>query len=202
MVENVAPADLDFFILAEGPNGQDIQVVSVDDNGRVSGVNGGIAEILAVRKSFGETVGYVSVTVLGVENNSAPVANAGIDHVLISGDRVVLDGSLSIDPDIDALIFLWAQTRGPLVSLSSSVDESVTVDYANLEDFPAELQFLLTVTDPFGNMDSDDVVVTLNRLANGKSGKSKKSDRSKKSKKSMRSKKSDKSKKSRKSGRK
>jgi len=42
-----------------------------------------------------------------------PVANAGADQTVHSGDAVTLDASASTDPNNDALTFEWSQSAGP-----------------------------------------------------------------------------------------
>ncbi len=45
--------------------------------------------------------------------NSAPVADAGADQAVFTGDRVILDGSGSNDVDYDSLTFRWALISQP-----------------------------------------------------------------------------------------
>ncbi len=47
--------------------------------------------------------------------DQAPVADGGPDRTVAAGDRVVLDGSLSHDPDGDPLDLAWSQVGGPAV---------------------------------------------------------------------------------------
>ncbi len=49
----------------------------------------------------------------------APVAAAGPDQTVAGGARVVLDGSLSRDPDGDAMDAMWTQVAGPAVTLTT-----------------------------------------------------------------------------------
>ena len=73
-----------------------------------------------------------------------------------------LDGSGSSDPDGDILTFAWTQTRGSQVRLSdaSYVQPSFEAPWR-----PEPLVFRLTVTDPDGLSDSDEVTVTVRDLA-------------------------------------
>lgn len=51
--------------------------------------------------------------------NTAPVAHAGDDQIVLSGDTVFLNGVQTSDPDADALLFSWQQLDGePEVELT------------------------------------------------------------------------------------
>jgi len=52
--------------------------------------------------------------------NNRPVANAGKDWTVTSGDTVQLDGSGSSDADKDELAFQWRQISGLLVNISNA----------------------------------------------------------------------------------
>ncbi|HOO46359.1 MAG TPA: PKD domain-containing protein [Deltaproteobacteria bacterium] len=52
--------------------------------------------------------------------NQVPLADAGDDQVVYAGEGVVLDGSLSSDPDGDEISFIWSQIQGTRVSLSDA----------------------------------------------------------------------------------
>ena len=95
--------------------------------------------------------------------NTVPRAEAGMDITLRTGTLYTLDGSASSDPDGDALTFLWSILQMPAASgatLSSprSARASFTPDQAGT------YRFRLTVTDPFGGIDTDRVVVTATDL--------------------------------------
>lgn len=82
--------------------------------------------------------------------NSAPVADAGLDQRVAAGDEVELDGSQSLDPDGSDLNYRWRQTLGPPVTLSdaTAVRPLFSVPLEGFDD--AELTFELTVTDSGG----------------------------------------------------
>lgn len=78
--------------------------------------------------------------------NQVPVANAGGDQMVGSGDSVILDGTDSNDDDGDALSYAWVQLSGPPVTLdnaSATQPRFVTPHVLNLTD----LDFELSVSD-------------------------------------------------------
>jgi hypothetical protein len=85
--------------------------------------------------------------------NRPPAADAGPDQTVNTGTSVTLDGSSSSDPDHDALSYLWAQTGGPAVSLSSATASKPTF---TAPASSASLTFKLTVSD--GKLSSTDSV--------------------------------------------
>jgi hypothetical protein len=102
----------------------------------------------------------VAVTV----TNQPPTADAGADQTAGAGTLVTLDGSGSSDPDGDApLSYLWTQTGGPMVALSSHTLATPTF---SAPDDPTVLTFTLAVTDSLGLPDPipDQVVVTVSDL--------------------------------------
>ena len=90
-----------------------------------------------------------------IEDNSAPVANAGDDTTVTEGSIVTLDGTGSYDPDGDDLTYSWDQTSGTPVSLSDEASVQPFFD-APLVSEIEQLTFALTVSD--GNLTSTDVV--------------------------------------------
>lgn len=103
-----------------------------------------------------DTAGLSSSAVTHVTiTNQAPVANAGADQTLQSagpnGTPVTLNGSLSSDPDGDALSFVWTQ-NGTVVGRSAIVPLTLNVGtYA----------FTLTVADAGGLSSSAVTHVTI-----------------------------------------
>jgi hypothetical protein len=94
-------------------------------------------------------------------NGERPVADAGADFTVESGDTADLDGSGSSDPDGGALTYEWSQTDGPAVALSSTTAESPTFTAPDV-DADTDLTFSLVVTDPDSRVSlPDEVVVTV-----------------------------------------
>jgi len=94
------------------------------------------------------------------DTNSIPIAKAGPDITVNSGDTVTLDGSDSYDPNLDQLTYSWEQVSGPSVTLSDSTSSQpqftapqVTTDTV--------LQFSLVVNDGTANSSPDTVNVTV-----------------------------------------
>jgi len=102
-------------------------------------------------------------------SNSQPTANAGIDQDVNEFDAVMLDGSLSSDPDVgDVLNYTWTQTAGTPVTLSASNVAQPTFDAPDIAvlNSPDSLTFELTVSDGSANH-SDSVSVTVNDIGLG-----------------------------------
>jgi hypothetical protein len=87
-----------------------------------------------------------------------PVANAGPDQTVAAGDEVTLDGSASSSPGGGTLTFLWSQTAGTAVVLSTPTAVTTTFD---APDSSEVLTFQLTVTDSTGGVAHDTVQVTV-----------------------------------------
>lgn len=110
----------------------------------------------------GTSTDDVVVTVLDASTpNNPPVANAGPDAQVNEGNVCNLNGSLSSDPDGDALTFSWAQIAGtPTVSLTGA--NTATPSFtAPMVSVNTNLTFRLTVNDGRGGTDTDDVVITV-----------------------------------------
>lgn len=87
--------------------------------------------------------------------NTTPTADAGPDQNAQLGDRVVLNGGMSTDPDGDLLFFAWEQIVGPGVALNDPNAE--TLEFVAVEE--GLYEFMLTVSDGRGGFDSDTVRV-------------------------------------------
>ena len=92
-----------------------------------------------------------------------PVADAGPNLSVTSGDRVTLSGSGTGDRDIVA--WRWEQYRGRTVILSGANSQNATFVAPSVSE-ETDLRFRLTVTDEDGATDSDTVRVTVSPSAN------------------------------------
>lgn len=106
--------------------------------------------------------------------NGPPVADAGGDQQVSSGQDVTLDGTGSRDPDGDVLSYQWMQTGGsPAVVLMDAAAARAQFVAPAVGSAGALLTFQLTVNDGRGGQDSDTIVVGVNRAPapdNGSSG--------------------------------
>ena len=88
--------------------------------------------------------------------NILPIANAGGNQTVLLGSIVTLDGASSVDPDGSIASYLWTQTAGATVSLSSTDVAEVTFTAPNAAD---SLSFTLQVTDDDGASSSETIYV-------------------------------------------
>lgn len=100
-----------------------------------------------------------------------PTAEAGADQTVGVGELVTLTAMDSTDPEGEFLGYSWREVDGPAVTLMDSDRATTSFSAPNLT-VAANLQFLVTVTDPAGNESTDSVVVTVSAPAgsNGGSG--------------------------------
>lgn len=123
-------------------------------------INGDYTFELTVSDGTFEGVDTITVTVVDAGVNQSPLARAGEDQLCNVGDTVVLDATGSIDPDGDALEYVWRQITGPDVGLVSANTARASFEAPNIPVIP---EFELTVTDPSGLSDTDTVRVSINR---------------------------------------
>lgn len=97
----------------------------------------------------------------GPENNTKPVASAGSDLTVSSGDEVVLDGSATSDVDGQRLSFSWVQTDGtPRIELTNAASNAPRF-FAPQVSETTTITFGMIVSDRFSTA-SDEVTVTIN----------------------------------------
>ena len=102
-----------------------------------------------------------------ISSNTIPVAHAGFDQTVDSGDVVTLDGSRSNDPDNDVLEYSWIRTSGTgdasiTLSDQDSINPTFTADTLTAGSDAVNHLFTLTVTDPSGEEHEDIVIITVN----------------------------------------
>lgn len=115
--------------------------------------------IISLVVSDGSLSGAAStVTVTATVPNSIPIANAGTDQNVRSGQLLTLDGSKSIDADNDALGYLWSFTSKPAGS-NAVLSDSRAIKPAFTPDVDGDYIIRLIVND--GKADSSQSVITV-----------------------------------------
>ena len=92
-----------------------------------------------------------------ISSNQAPTANAGSNQNVAVGASVTLDGTSSSDPDSNTLMYSWAKTSGPAVSLNGAMTAQPTFTAPSA---PGVIVFTLSVTDEITTV-TDTVTVTV-----------------------------------------
>jgi len=95
-------------------------------------------------------------------SNGAPVADAGPDQTVVGNTLVKLEGT-GTDPDGEKLKYSWKQISGPSMEVYERASFSIYFTTPHVSS-PQKLVFELTVTDPHGNYDTDDVTVTVTNV--------------------------------------
>lgn len=105
-----------------------------------------------------------AVNVLNCNDNPSPIADAGSDQSVKSGDTVQLDGSKSSDPTNSPLSYSWSQTDGPNVTLDNPALKNPTFT-APATTKKVNLSFQLVVSNEAGkNSIPDEVMVSVNPI--------------------------------------
>jgi hypothetical protein len=102
---------------------------------------------------------FVSIGITNV--NQPPAANAGPDQTKNEQTLVTLDGSGSLDPDLDSLSYSWTQTGGPYVTLTGANTASPTFTAPNVAAGGDFLTFQLVVHDGHVSSVADTVQVAV-----------------------------------------
>ncbi len=92
-----------------------------------------------------------------IVNNTLPQANAGLDQSEFVGNVVSFDGSNSVDPDGNIVLYSWNFTDGTTETGATPTHTFTTADTYNV---------VLTVTDNSGDTDTDTVIITISDVAN------------------------------------
>jgi hypothetical protein len=124
------------------------------DSNPVTGVNDG------AQMPTTNTVGPTSTPVIGVPDNSPPIADANGPYETDEGEDVTLDGSASLDPDDDPITFAWDLDDDG--AFDDSTDESPVFDMVGQDGvFNVEVQ----VTDSNTLTDTAESTVTVLNVA-------------------------------------
>ena len=131
-----------------GPNSSPVSALAADTSGHLF-VGGTLTTVGA-----GMVSAYIARADLN--NNHAPVANAGVDQTVPAtsgaGATATLNGTTSSDPDSDLLTYEWKNDASVIVGTTASL--------ATVADFGAHT-YTLKVTDPGGLTSTDTVNVTV-----------------------------------------
>ena len=100
-----------------------------------------------------------TVTVQISAANQPPVADAGPDQSVTTGDSVTLDGSQSLDPDEDLITYAWEFSQLPEGS-AATISDATIVNPTFTADTDGVYSVTLTVSDPDGLESSDSVDIT------------------------------------------
>ena len=102
----------------------------------------------------GTTTADKTVRVVNIAHDPTAIATVvGSGTANEGGDNVQLDGSMSSDPDLDPLTYVWTQCGGPAVTLVYSpgdTDHIMPMFVTPWVSANTPLKFKLTVSDPCG----------------------------------------------------
>ena len=136
----------------------------------VPDVEGKYVIALTVKDGINESTEDL-VTIIASTVNSAPVAKAGANQNVATGDLVTLDGSGSSDADGDALTYLWSFTSKPVGSRAAlSVPTAVRPNFT--ADADGEYVLKLVVSDGALASAAATVTVTASSVELGTCGQS------------------------------
>jgi REJ domain len=105
-----------------------------------------------------------SVNVHIIDVNHPPVAYAGPDQTVQEGSPVLLNGTASYDPDVDALTYTWLQLYGTPVTLTNPLMATTGFTAPSVGTGGGQVDFELIVTDPQGLNHADYISVFITNV--------------------------------------
>ncbi len=160
------------YLWQQQPGGSVVSLSDVSDSNpsftapAVSSVSETLIFDLVVTDNDGAESAVDTVEITINPLNEAPIAIAGDDQEVFSGDLVNLNGS-GTDVDGDVVGFLWAQSSGSAVSLSNTGIAAPGFTAPTVQSAPEILIFNLIVTDNDGAKSvSDSVEIVVNPPGN------------------------------------
>jgi hypothetical protein len=111
----------------------------------------------------GVTTADKTVRVVNIAHDPTAVAT-GPDTATEGSDTVQLDGSMSSDPDMDPLTYVWTQCGGPTVTLVYDMLDTAHIMPMFVTPYVSAntvFKFKLTVSDPWGGTSSTYHTVTV-----------------------------------------
>ncbi len=103
------------------------------------------AQLLSLLWLDVDPIAPASVETVEPPPNNAPTVDAGGSQTASPGEQVILDGTATLDPDGDRMLFWWVQSGGtPFVELMNGFS---SVASFTAPDVATTLTFRLTVID-------------------------------------------------------
>ncbi len=121
----------------------------------------GVSKGAVASYTFSNVESNHSIAASFMQKNQLPVADAGPDQTVSEGVLVTLNASNSTDPEGSPLSYMWTQTGGTQVSLSSQTAAQPTFTAPDVGSSGAALTFQLTVTNHEGLQSSDTCIVNI-----------------------------------------
>ncbi|MDX2410373.1 MAG: PKD domain-containing protein [Woeseiaceae bacterium] len=126
----------------------------------VADVAGDYVAQLIVNDSTEDSVAdTVMFTASAIPVNNPPVADAGLDQSVVTGDTVTLDGNGSSDADGDALTYSWSLSV-PMGSAATLSDPTAAIQ-TFVSDVAGDYVLQLIVNDGMDDSTPDSVVITV-----------------------------------------
>jgi subtilisin-like proprotein convertase family protein len=164
-------------VMIIAPNGTEIDRVDWSQSGmpsivagisieREANLSGWCRSQAAAFNAAGEKGTPQAASSCAGSGNQAPVAEAGSDQSVQSGEDVILDGSQSYDPDNDLISYEWIQTLGTPVTLFDADTEHPSFTAPTVSVLET-LTFSLVVSDDQFVSEADTVDITVQADASG-----------------------------------